>query len=146
MATAITPGQMAAGLTARLDGPHADEDTAAAARLAAEAVRFLNYATAGGTGLTYPATACTVAGELASAAARLHQLSGQLGRFLAAELAAGRLGDDSGDDPAENASRAADFLVAAGVAADTLAATFGAAQSCMASLHGSYGPDDEAMS
>ena len=59
---APTPDQMTTELTARLDGPHTEEDTAAAARLVAEAVRFLNYATAGGAGLSYLATAYTVAG------------------------------------------------------------------------------------
>ena len=57
--------------------PATDEDTAAAARLMAEAVQFLNHATAGGAGLSYPATAYTVTGELASAAARLGQLTGR---------------------------------------------------------------------
>jgi hypothetical protein len=131
----LTPDQMTAELTARLDGPHADEDTAAVARLVAEAVRFLNYATAGGAGLTYPATAYTVAGELADAAARIGQLTGQVGRFPARELAAGRLGEDSGADPAEAAARADDYLAAATAAADALASVFGAAQSCLSSLH-----------
>jgi hypothetical protein len=45
----ITPDQMAEELAARLDGPHADDDTAAA-RLISQAVRFLNYATAPVTG------------------------------------------------------------------------------------------------
>lgn len=54
----MTPDQLADQLTGRLDGPHADEHTTGAARLAAEAVRFLNYATGfhAPEGLTYPAT------------------------------------------------------------------------------------------
>ena len=79
---APSPGQMADQLTARLDGPHSDEGTTAAAQLVAEAVRFLNYAIVEGAGLSYPATAYAVTGQLASAAARLGQLTGQLGQFL----------------------------------------------------------------
>ena len=41
----MTPDQLTSTLTARLHGPHDDEMTAGAARLAAEAIRFLNYAT-----------------------------------------------------------------------------------------------------
>jgi len=125
---ALTPDQITAELTARLDGLHADEDTVAAARLVAEAVRFLNYATAGGAGLSYPATAYAVTGELASAPARL-------GRFPARELAAGRLGDDFGGDPADAVARADDSLATAVEAAFTMADAFGAAQNSLASLH-----------
>lgn len=132
---APTPDLMTAQLIARLDGPHSDEDTAATARLVAEAVRFLNYATAGGRGLTYPATACTVTGELACAAARLGQLTGQIGRFLASELAARRLGDDRGSDPADVAGRADDFLATAAAAGAALAEALDAAQSYLARLH-----------
>jgi hypothetical protein len=132
---APTLDQMTTALTARLDGPHTDEDTAAAARLMAEAVRFLNRATAGGTGLSYPATPYTVTGELASAAARLDQLTEQLGRFLARELAAGRLGDDFGSDPADAVARADDYLASAAAAAVALTDALGAAQNCLTSLY-----------
>ena len=84
MATAprMAPDLMTGELAARMDGPHADEDTAAAARLASEAVRFLNYATGShaGAGLTLPGTAYTVAGELALAVSRLGQLTGRAAR------------------------------------------------------------------
>ncbi len=132
---APTPDQTASELTARLDGPHADQDTAAAAHLVAEAVRFLNYATAAGAGLSYPATVYTVTGELAVAAARLTQLTNQMGRFLAGELAAGRLGEDSGRDPAEAVDRADDYLAAAAATAVTLGDVLSAAQSSLATVH-----------
>ncbi len=131
----MTPDQMAAELAARLDGPHTDDDTAAAAQLICQAVRFLNYATAAGAGLTYPATVYTVTGELAVAAARLSQLTDQLGQFLARELAAGRLGDDFGRDPADAAGRADDYLAAAAAAAVTLGDVLSAAQNSIASIH-----------
>jgi hypothetical protein len=129
------PDQMTAQLTGRLDGPHSDDDTAAVARLVAEAVRFLNYATRDSAGLTCPATACTVIGELACAVARLGQLAEQIGQFLARELAAGRLGDDEGSDPADVAGRADDFLATAAAAGTALAEALDAAQSYLARLH-----------
>jgi hypothetical protein len=132
---ALTPDQMTAELTARLDGPHSDRDTAAVAQLVTEAVRFLNYATADGAGLSYPATAYTVAGQLASAVARLGQLTRQLRRFLGRELAAGRLGEDSGADPAAGTARADGYLAAAAAAAVALSDALSVAQSCLASLH-----------
>jgi hypothetical protein len=64
--------------------------------------------------------AYAVTGQLASAAARLGQLTGQIGQFLARELAAGRLGDDAGADPATGAARADDYLANAAAAGDAL--------------------------
>lgn len=131
----MTLAQMASGLGARLDGPHGDADTTAAAQLVSQAVRFLNYATATRAGLSYPATVYAVTGELAVAAARLSQLTTQLGRFLARELAAGRLGDDLGRDPAFAVARADDYLAAAAVASATLGDVLSTAQNSLASLH-----------
>ena len=74
--------------------------TLALARTAAEAVRSLNHATLGGGGLAQPADAYAVLGELSLAASGLPQLLAQVGRWLAAALAAGRLGCDDGTDPA----------------------------------------------
>ena len=50
-----TVDQMTTALTARLDGPHSDDDTTGTAWLAAECVRYLNYATGGhaGSGLLH---------------------------------------------------------------------------------------------
>ena len=133
----MTPDQMTARLTARLDGPHSDDHTAAAAGLAAEAVRFLNYATGphAEAGLTYPATACVVTGALAAAVAGLGQLTAQLTAFLARELAAGRLGDDHRRDPADVAARAASYLDAAARHAAALEAALSSAQCDLGSLH-----------
>jgi hypothetical protein len=87
-------------VTARLDGPlqdhadiHTDEETAAAAWLVAEAVRYLNAATQGpaAPGMTEPSTAYAVAGALAVASARLARLAGQLAEWLASEVASGGL-------------------------------------------------------
>ena len=74
--------------------------TLALARTAAGAVRSLNHATLGGQGLDHPADAYELIGELALAAGGLPQLLAQVGRWLAAALAAGQLGCDDGTDPA----------------------------------------------
>jgi len=133
----MTPDRITRELTARLDGPHGDEHTAAAAWLAAESVRFLNYATGShaGAGLTYPATAYAVTGALGTAAGRMDQLASQLCGFLDRELAAGRLGEDQGRDPAGYVTRARGFLAAAGTAAGALSAALNSAQAEIGSLH-----------
>lgn len=86
------------------------DETLALARTAAEAIRSLNHATLGGDGLGQPADAYAVLGELSLAASRLPQLLGQVGRWLAAALAAGRLACDDGTDPAGAVSGAWLFL------------------------------------
>jgi len=78
---------------------------AALAGEAAEAVRALNHATLPGTsGLTFPADAYDVAGQLALLASRLPQALAQLLAFLQAEVKAGRVvivaGDQAGDPAA----------------------------------------------
>jgi hypothetical protein len=128
---------MTAALPGWLDGPHSDEDTAAVAELAAEAVRFLNYATGShaAAGLTFPAAAYAVTGSLGLAASRLGQCFGQVTDFLDRELAAGRLGDDSGCHPALPVERARRHLEYAARAASALTEALSAAQSDLAGLH-----------
>jgi hypothetical protein len=137
----MTPAEMPAGLTARLDGPHSDEDTAAVAGLTAEAVRFLAYATgphASG-GLTDPATAYQVTGSLSLAAFRLDQCFARVTDFLDRELAAGRLGEDSGRHPALAVERARRHLEHAAEAARALNDALSAAQNDLAGLHQTTG-------
>lgn len=91
--------RFAVELGCRLDGPHDDDQTAAAAEVCSEAVRFLNYATGAHSpaGLGYPATVYMVAADLSLAASRMQQLFAQLTAWLAAEESAGHLGtDDNG--------------------------------------------------
>ena len=93
----MTPDQLTESLTAQLHGPHSDETTAGAARLAAEAIRFLNYATMPHSGgLTEPATVPALAGELSTTVYRLPQLFSQLADWLNEAMAAGQLADDYG--------------------------------------------------
>jgi hypothetical protein len=133
----LTPGQMTAGITGRLNRPHSDEDTAGAAALAAEVVRYLNYATGAhaGDGLTEPATAHAVLGDLAMAAARHGQLAWQIAGFLSGELAAGRLGHDEGADVAAAVSLARVSLALAADTADALSAALSRAQADLSHLY-----------
>jgi len=133
----MTFDRAAGQVTARLDGPHCDRDTAAAALLAGEVVRFLNYPAGShaAAGLTLPGTAYTIVGQLALIISRLGQLTGQVTSFLDRELAAGRLGHDHGTDPALSVERARGHLLAAAAAAAALDAALSAAQSDITYLH-----------
>jgi hypothetical protein len=137
-----TPARLARELTAQLDGPHADGHTAAASLLCAETVRFLNYATGrhATDGLACPSTVYVVAADLSSAAYRMIQLSGQLGTWLAAELAAGRLGTGDGSPPGAAVAAAAVNLASAATAARHLSAHLSGLQNAVSGLHG-RGPD-----
>lgn len=111
-------------------------ETLALARTTAGAVRSLNHATLGGSGLAQPADAYEVIGELSRAAAGLPQLLAQVGRWLASALAAGRLGCDDGTDPAGAVSGAWLFLSDARASAAALARDLGQAQQQLAAVHG----------
>ncbi len=135
----MTPARMAAELAAAIDGPHREDRTTGAAELAAETLRYLNYATGLQAGLPYPATVYSVTGSLSLAAGRLGQLMANLGGYLNRELAAGRLGEDSGADPAATVAQALYHLSVAAAAASDLAAALSAVQSDLSGTH--YRPD-----
>ena len=116
------------------DSPQAGPS--ALARTAAEAIRSLNHATLGAGGLEQPADAYEVLGELSLTASRVPQLLGQVGRWLAASLAAGRLGCDDGTDPAAAVSGAWLFLSDARASAATLARDLEQAQQQLAAVNG----------
>jgi hypothetical protein len=138
----MTPKRLAAELEGRLDGPHTDEHTAGAAGLAAEAIRFLNYATGSHSpaGLVYPATVYTIAADLSSAAWRMQQLFTQLADWLASEEAAGRLGTDDGSPVADTVAAACVNLTSATTAADNLSAYLDALHNSISGLNG-HGPN-----
>jgi hypothetical protein len=119
------------------------DGTLALARSAAEAIRSLNHATLGGDGLGQPADAYAVLGELSIAASRLPQLLGQVGTWLAAALAGGRLGCDDGTDPAAAVSGAWLFISDARGSAAALARDLGQAQQQLAAVHGGPSPEEE---
>ncbi len=108
----------------------------ALARTAAGAVRSLNHATLGGSGLEQPADASAVLGELTLAAAGLPQQLGQVGPWLASAFAAGRLGCDDGADPAAAIGGARLFLDGARASAAALARDLGDAQQQIAAVNG----------
>jgi hypothetical protein len=112
------------------------EQTLALARSAAEAVRSLNHATLGGSGLAQPADAYALLGELSLAAAGLPQLLAQVGRWLTTALGAGRLGCDDGTDPAAAVSGAWLFIADARAGAAALARSLEHAQQQIAAVNG----------
>jgi hypothetical protein len=89
----LAPAHLSVCLVTLIHGPYADADTVGVADLAAEAVRYLNYAAPRG-GVTDPATIAAVTADLATAAYRLPQLLTALGDWLNAETAADRIADD----------------------------------------------------
>jgi hypothetical protein len=140
----MTPKRLGRELEARLDGPHADEHTAATADLAAEAIRYLNYATGSHAhaGLAYPSTVYDIAGRLGVAADRMPQLFAQLADWLDAEESAGRLGTGNGNSVACTVTAARVHLINAIRAANTLAADLHALQNAISGLNG-RGPSRE---
>ncbi len=112
------------------------DGTLALARAAAEAIRGLNHATLGAEGLGQPSDAYAVLGELSTAASRIPQLLGQVGRWLAAALAGGRLGCDDGTDPAAAVSGAWLFISDARASAASLARDLEQAQQQLAAVNG----------
>lgn len=140
----MTPDQLTSTLTARLHGPHDDEMTAGAARLAAEAIRFLNYATRPHSGgLTEPVTVPAVMGELSTAVYRMPQLFGQLADWLNDATAAGELADDYGRPVYRLTDEARLVLAEAMSRADHLARALAAVQSLTSSLHVTGGGDGQ---
>ena len=78
-----------------------------------------------------------------SAASRLPQALAQLGRWLAAALAAGRLGCDDGTGPAAAVSGAWLFISGARASAAALARDLDRAQQQLAAVNGSPAPEGE---
>jgi hypothetical protein len=130
----LSPAQLAECLAALVAGPYDDLDTAGAAGLAAEAVRYLNHAVPRG-GVTVPATVATVTADLSAAAWRLPQLLAALGDWLAAEAAAGRVGDDHCRPPADLISKIRAAFGRAGDHAGGLADALSTAHNLASPLH-----------
>jgi hypothetical protein len=107
------------------------EQALALARSAAEAVRSLNHATLGGSGLAQPADAYAL-------------LLAQVGRWLTAAPGAGRLGCDDGSDPAAAVSGAWLFISDARAGAAALARDLEHAQQQIAAVNGGPLAQEEA--
>jgi hypothetical protein len=130
----LPPAQLCAVLEALVHGPYGDADTAGVAGLAAESVRYLNYAVPRG-GVSDPATVAAVAAELSTAAYRLPQLLAALGGWLTAEADAGRVADDHRRPPAELAAKVRAAFGEADDYAAGLARALSAAHNLAATLH-----------
>ena len=112
------------------------DGTITLARIAAEAIRGLNWTTNCEAGLDQPAVAYDILGALSAAAARLGQAFTQITRYLDHALAAGRLGHDLGEDPAHAVDAAVIFLGDAAASAAALAGDLDAAQQQLAPVNG----------
>ena len=112
------------------------DDTLLLARTAAEAIRGLNWLTGCQAGLSQPSAAYDVIGALALTASRLPQAFTQITRWLDQALAAGRLGHDLGEDPAEAIDATGIFLGGASMSAAALAQDLNQAQQQLARING----------
>ena len=117
-------------------GQATSDDTITLARTAAEAIRGLNWLTSCEAGLGQPSAAYDVIGALALAASRLRQLLTQITRWLGKALAAGQLGHDLGEDPAEAIDATAIFLGDASMSAAALAQDLNQAQQQLTLING----------
>jgi hypothetical protein len=129
-----TTSQLAASLAALTDGPYADASTEGAAYLAAETIRYLNYAAAKG-GITDPATIAALTASLATAAYRLPQLLNTISQWLTAETTAGRIADDHHRTPDQLTARVRAATTHAADNADGLAAALAAVHNLTARIH-----------
>ena len=112
------------------------DDTITLARTAAGAIRGLNWLTRHQAGLGQPSAAYDVIGALALAASRLHQALAQITSWLDQALAAGRLGHDLGEDPAEAIDAAGIFPGDTSMSAAALAQHLNQAQQQLALING----------
>ena len=112
------------------------DDTITLARTAAEAIRGLNWLTGSEAGLGQPSAAYDVIGALALAASRLGQALTQITRRPGQALAAGRLGHDLGEDPAEAIDATGIFLGDASMSAAALAQDLNQAQQQLTLING----------
>jgi hypothetical protein len=126
-------------------GPHDPDATVAAAWLAAEAIRYLNYATLSDEGVQHAATLYSVAGALSLAADRIPQLASQSIAWLKAN--SGRLTNDDGSPISDTLADATVRIGAAAGAARLLALHLRELQNALAATSSSSRksrPDGEA--
>ncbi|GAA1892415.1 hypothetical protein [Actinomadura bangladeshensis] len=100
-----------------------------------ERVRALNHLAQGPPGLTEPAAAYTVLGNLAQTSFRLAQTAEQIDVFLTRELDAGRLAHDQSDDPVPAVTTVHNALARATEQAAELGDGFRRAASALAPIH-----------
>jgi len=110
--TGASTRQLLHHLETAAGGPHDPDATVAGAWLAAEIIRYLNYATSSDEGVKFASTLYSVAGALSLAAGRIPQLAGQMQGWLKAN--SGHLVNDDG-------SPISDTLAAAGISSQAAA-------------------------
>lgn len=126
----IPPALLLCHLEAAAGGPHDPDATAAVAWLAAEAVRYLNYASRSDEGVEFASTLYTVAGALSPAASRIPQFASQALAWLNAN--SGRLRNDDGTPVSGTLAAAGASSQAAADTATLLARHLGQLQSTLA--------------
>ncbi|WP_152563817.1 hypothetical protein [Actinomadura welshii] len=100
-----------------------------------ERVRALNHLVQGPPGLSEPAAAYTVLGNLAQTSFRLAQTAEQIDAFLTRELDGGRLGHDRSADPVPAVTAAHNALGRVTEQAGDLGDSFRRAASALAPIH-----------
>jgi hypothetical protein len=118
-----------------VDGPHSPERTKEIADLLAECVRFLNYASMSGNGLTDPADVYHVLGALYTGTQRFPQLSRQLTALLAVQKDSGSLADNEGRDVGSQVAMAGYHLGEAHAHAGDLTTALQNAQQAISGLY-----------
>jgi hypothetical protein len=119
------------------DDPLPGDRAVALAHAAAEAVRGLNHAAAGGDGVGRPAAAYDIPGSLSLAVSRLGPALAGITRYLDRALAGRLLGHDLGAGPCFAVDAASMFLDDARLSAAALAGDLSAAQQQIAALSAS---------
>lgn len=132
----LPPALLLRHLEAAAGGPHDRDATIAAAWLAAEAIRYLNYASRSDEGVEFASTLYAVAGALSLAASRIPQLASQALAWLNAN--SGRLRNDDGTPVSDTLAAAGTSSQAAADAATLLARHLGQLQSALAAT-GNHG-------
>jgi hypothetical protein len=134
-AALLPPALLLHHLEAGAGGPHDPDATIAVAWLAAEAIRYLNYATRSDEGVEFASTLYTVAGAVSLAASRIPQLASQARAWLTAN--SGHLRNDDGAPVSDTLAAADASGQAAADAATLLARHLGQLQSALAATSSS---------
>lgn len=117
------------------DGPHSPGHTAEAGQLFDDCSRFLCYATMPGKrGLEYPGEVYRLVADLYTATGRFPQVCEQLGAFLEAQQATGRLYEDRSRDVCAQVEQALVHLDHASAEASKLTRALQAVQADIAGL------------
>jgi hypothetical protein len=129
-AALLPPALLLRHLEAGAGGTHDPDATTAVAWLAAEAIRYLNYASDSDEGVEFASTIYTLAGALSLAASRIPQLASQMRAWL--NTNSGRLLNDDGVPVSDTLAAADKSSQATADAAMLLAHHLGQLQSALA--------------